>query len=144
MITRQMKAQAIAMLQRNIHPRDISADLGISINLVQEWQRNLGDTSLIAIEANVAAIKDIAKGTVAGVSPDELKEALEETALSIAKEAALPGLNGDVVKAKALQLCAIAVSTLYTTIVLRNTSSLDKPGVPNANGLTMFQRSMKD
>lgn len=143
MIPEKVKAQAIAKLRHRIPPEIVAEELEIPVKLIKEWSSNLDPKDLIAIQANIHAVDEVLNGELVGVNEDKLKETLELTAIDIAKQAATPAMNADMVHAKAIQLCADAVSKLYQTLIMKGGTG--EPTNKNNNGhLSTFQRLMKD
>lgn len=142
MITEETKAKAIAKIKHRVPPQEIADEFDIPLKLINEWTTKFGITDLVAVESNIHAVETIiTSGELVPENEDKLKTVLEETAIDIAKNAAIPSLNGDMAHAKAVQLCADAVMKLYNTIIMKGGTG--EPTTPNVNNST-FGRLMKD
>ena len=144
MISDKLKAQAIAQLRSGYDAEDVAEDLEIPRSLVEEWRDKLDGNNLVALEAAAIAVQRVENGEIVGVNEDTLKNALEETAIGLAKQAAIPGSWGDMAQAKSVQLCADAVAKLYTTLILKNNSTVSIPNPNEGQGLNAFTSKMKD
>lgn len=144
MISDKLKAQAIAQLRSGYTVDIVSEDLDIPESLVEEWSERLNPASLVALEAAAIAVRRVEQGEVVPLNEEVLKDTLEQTAVELAKQAAIPGSWGDMAQAKSVQLCADAVAKLYTTLVLKNNSTINVTPGNNTGGLSAFQAEMKD
>lgn len=148
MINEATKARAVAKLRQSVPPPDIADELDVPLKIVEKWGEELDPSDMVAVEANIHAVEKVLNGEL---MPDDqleqkLKKVLEETAIDIAKNMAVPIVNGDMAHAKAVELCSKAVSDLYKTIVLKGGTG---PGegngdTPSSETLKIFQSLKKD
>lgn len=144
MISEAEKSRAIALLKRRVAEDEIAEELDLPIMLIKDWKKELGFNDLVAVEANIHAVDTIMNdgGELVDDLEDRLKITLEETALDLAKAAVGPAISGDVMHAKAIQLCSDAVSKLYSTLVLKGNSTVKID--PGQTGGSAFAQLMKD
>lgn len=142
LIDDKIKSKAIAMLHKRTPVTQIAEELEISTVLVEEWAKKLDLNDLVAVQANINAVEQLTKGELVELESDELKKALEQSALDIAKMAPSPCDYGDIAQAKSINLCADAVSKLYQTIVLKG--GMIQPQSGDNVPLSVFQSIMKD
>ena len=142
MIPDKIKAQAIAKIRHRVPVEQIAEELNVPVKLVKEWGNNLDPKDLIAIQSNIHAVDEVLNGELIGLNEDKLRETLELAAIDIAKHASTPALNADVVHAKALQLCADAISKLYQTLIMKGGTG--EPVKNTSGNFSTFQRLMKD
>lgn len=142
MITDQMKAAAVARLRRQEDPASIAASLKIPEKVVKEWQKALNPRDLVAIESNIYAVEELSKvQELVPMQEEILKQALEQAAIDLAKEASYPATTADVIHAKAINLCADAVCKLYSTLVLKGSSSIS---ITDNRALSAFEALVRD
>lgn len=126
MITEDDKAKAIAQLEASVPPEQVALDLGIPEPLVQEWMKKLDPKNMIAIKSNIHAVEQVIVGNVSEVDTHTLKHTLRQSAMELARQSRQPGDSGDMVHAKAISLCADAVSKLYSSIVIPEQDTIDQ------------------
>lgn len=146
MISPQTKAKALAKLTHQIPLEEISAELDIPVMLLKEWEKNLGDKELLSLQSNIHAIQSLANeygGELVNITEDQLKNSLEKAGLEIAQAVYKTASSGDIMHAKALQLCSDAVCKIYAAMVLKG-GTVIPAGTNNGNGSSVFQRLMKD
>lgn len=152
MITEKDKAKAIAYLKRGKSIEEVSEKFDIPPKLLLEWTKDFNTKDLITIESNILASEDLIvhdlevyDGEIPEDNKAKLKKQLEESAIEIAKHASVPVAFGDVMHAKAIQLCAQAVCGLYQTIIGDPNDIVDPSNVALSDQtLTAFKSLMKD
>ena len=150
MITEKTKAVAVAKLRQRVPAQVIADEMELPLKLIEDWQGDLSPNDTVRAEANLIAVQQISQRVSTGELVEEaneavLKNVLEETAIDIAKQSSIPGISGDMVHAKAIQLCADAVVKLYQTIILKGGNGPQDSGKrPNSQVLDVFENMMKD
>lgn len=147
LITPKLKSQAIAQLRHRVPIETVADNLELPVPLVREWFENLDEKDLVAVEATAEVVERIMNGEVVGVDNERLSKALEEAAINIAGEAEKPARSGDMLHAKAVQLCADAVAKLYLALVLKGGMQGSGQGSAplfNDKGLSAFERQLRE
>ena len=144
MISDKLKAQAIAQLRSGYEVFTVVKDLEIPESLVEDWYNTLDANNLVALEAVAIAVQRVENGEVMPGNDEVLKETLEQTAIGLVKQVAVLGGWGDMAAVKSIQLCADAVTKMYTTMVFKNSSSIDIVNPGASTGLGAFTSKMKD
>lgn len=146
MITEKEKAAAIAQIKMGLDEEEIADTLCIPLYLIKEWKKSIGYNEMVKIEAIAVAANHIMSGELVPEMEDKLMNALEQAALDIANCAANPAKYGDVIQAKAVQLCANAVTQLYQTLILKNNpaSAAQNNKSNSLQTLIAFQDQLKD
>ncbi len=122
MITAQTKSQALARIRHNIPLEDIALEFDIPYKLVKEWADKIEGRDMIALESNVYAVEKLRFSSAEEVDPLVLQSKLENAAVELADQAYKSAGTADLVHAKSIESLAKAVTSLYTTIVLKNNS----------------------
>lgn len=139
-ISQSTKAKAKALLQRRKPIEHVADELGLPIPLIREWAKQFGFDDLAVIQSNTAALEDITHGQCLPIDNKTLEAELQNTALEIAKYASHPCEYGDVIQAKAINLCADSITKMYNTFILKNGQG---NGENDANA-DIFQSLLKD
>lgn len=142
MISQEIKANAIARLAQAIPPEEVAENLDIPLKLVKEWSDNLSPNNLVSVHANINAMNNLKENEVLGLNEDVLRETLELTAIDIAKSASVSSSYSDPLSAKAVQLCADAVSRLYKTFILKDGMVENTKQTPTES--SAFQNLLRD
>ncbi len=151
MITREIKMEAIAQINLGIPLPDIAANMDIPLPLVQEWSdkealETKSDNDLVAIAANIHAVRLLERGEIIPKSSDQeelLKIKIEEVALDIVDQISLTVASPDILRAKTLQLCADTVTKLYNSMVAKVTSA-DGSIRPDGQTISAFKSLMRE
>lgn len=146
MIPDTTKNQAIAKLKRNMPAEMIASELDLPLMLVKEWESKLNPNDLVALEANIQAVEEVTQrvlnGEIVPGNEETLKNELEKAAIQIAQASTKPIFIGDMLHAKAVQLCADAVSKLYQTLILKGAPA--GQGSSGGQSNSRFHDLMKD
>lgn len=144
MITKEIKMTALAKLKCQVPPEEIAEELDIPLPLIKEWANTIEGNDLIQLHANVHAVTKLANGEITRSNNEEfLRLKIEEVAIDIVEQVQLVTTGGDVVRAKALQLCADTVTKLYNSLI-NNITNADGSLKPNGQEISAFKSLMKD
>lgn len=143
MITKDKKAQAIARIKALDPLEQIAEDMALPLTLLREWEGDLSDDDLVTVKANTNAVARVLSGEIVEGSEGLLKQRLEEAAVEIAIQAHRVAGSGDILAAKTVDLCANAVTKLYSSLIQK--VGTDNPMfTPSATGRSLFHSQMKD
>lgn len=156
MITKELKATAIAKIKCHVPLEEIALELDIPFPLVKEWhaketesESNRTASDLVNTAAKVHAVQVLTRELHQQVIPPSnqqeelLKLKIEEVALEIAEQVSLNLATTDVIRAKTLQLCADTVTKLYNSLISKAIAP-DGSIRPSDTGLSAFRNVMRD
>jgi len=117
LITKEIKAKAIARLKHLIPVEQIAEELELPTNLITEWKNGLDTNDLVKIESTIQAVDIISRGEL--LEYETTLEKLDETLKRAAVE-----LSGLIISAAdydhsarsmSVNLCSEALTKLYKT-----------------------------
>lgn len=146
MISEAQKQNAIARIIALDNLEDISSEEDIPLPLLREWERNLSETDLTGIKANVNALTRVVNGELIGpgTTDERLKQQLESVAVEIANKVQSTLHLLDPMSAKALQLNADTITKLYATLIGKSNTPVDGLPEPSDNSVRLFSNLLKD
>lgn len=119
MITKEIKAVALAKIIGNVPIEEVAEELELPVALVREWQRDMTGQELVKMNANLNAIKSIANGEIVDltISVDQIDAMLKQAAVELIPLVVEAAQFSDLVKAQSIQVCAVTLAGLYKSFV---------------------------
>ncbi len=144
MITQRDKAQAIGMLKGGMSIEEVAGELGLPLNLVNEWYKAEDITVIDTIQATTTAIAKLKGEVIDDTASERIKAGLERVAEQIISELSFAVDDVDVQKAQVLKLCSESTLKLYAAFVAPQAAPINSLSQLSNTGLTTFQLLMKD
>lgn len=126
MITKEVKARAIALLNQDFAAEDVAERLGVPTAIVQEWYDSRGDNDIITLEANNIALQTVFSAPIGPNQIEALHNKMLKAAVKIAEETYKAASTGDLAYAKSIEYCANTLETLHRTFLLK--TEAEAPG----------------
>lgn len=119
MITKELKAKAIAQLKHLVPIEDIAEQLELPVNLIREWKDSLSTQDLTKIESVLQVVGDINNGELLDmqITIEQIDEVMKQAALDLSGLIVSAANYNDPQQALAVDVCSNALTKLYKTFV---------------------------
>lgn len=119
MITKELKAKAIAQLKHLVPIEEIAEQLELPVNLIREWKDSLSTQDLTKIESVIQVVGDISKGELLDkeITVEQIDEVMKQAALDLSGLIINAANYNDPQQALAVDVCSNALTKLYKTFV---------------------------
>jgi hypothetical protein len=119
LITKELKAKAIAQLKHLVPIEDIAEQLELPVNLIREWKDSLSTQDLTKIESVLQVVGDINNGELLDmqITIEQIDEVMKQAALDLSGLIVSAANYNDPQQALAVDVCSNALTKLYKTFV---------------------------